>query len=150
MKKLDPKVVDEALRIYATDGPTAAANMTGISKGAVCKYAKARGVETNVVYLHENATKASVARRARTMAEWREDMTERLQEISTLAAEVELDLLTKTNTLDKATQCRVKSINDLMLLSGEATTRVGLNSDVAAHATAVATLRDELAMRRAQ
>lgn len=141
-----------AVEIYATDGPSEAARQTGFSKASVCNWAKAAGVKTAAPQLIGKATEVSAARRRLTMAQWREEMTNLLRDISVEAATVETKLLTArgkaTPALEKATSARVKAISDLMLLTGEATQRIGLSGDVNEQAEQVKRLRDELAERR--
>lgn len=141
----------KALEIYKTKGPSEAGRITGFSKAAICKWAKAEGVTTTAPALNEKATEASVARRHRSQAEWREEMSNLLRDISEQSARLELSLIKqrgeKTPPLEKVTAARVKSVSDLLLLSGEATSRVGLAGGDD-HAAAVAKLRDDLAERR--
>jgi hypothetical protein len=151
-KPATPEQRQRALEIYRTDGPSEAARQTGFSKASVCSWAKQAGIKTEAPQLIGNATAVSVARRKLSMAEWREEMTELLRDISVQAATVENKLLMargkNTPTLERATSARVKSISDLMLLTGEATQRIGLSGDVNEQAEKVARLRDELAERR--
>lgn len=151
-KASTPEQRAEAVEIYKTEGPSEAARRTGFSKASVCNWAKKAGVKTQAPQLIGAAAQLSAARRKLNMAEWREEMTQLLRDISVQAASVENKLLnqrgTNTPSLDKATSARVKAINDLMLLTGEATQRIGLNGDVAEQAEKVARLRDELAARR--
>lgn len=151
-RKSTPEERAQAIEIYRTDGPSEAARQMGFSKASVCAWAKAAGVKTEAPQLISTATELSSARRKLSMAEWREEMTELLREISVTAAGVEAKLLAQkgksTPTLEKATAARVKSISDLMLLTGEATQRIGLSGDVHEQAEQVARLRDELAERR--
>lgn len=141
-----------AVELYRTLGPSEAARMCGVSKSGVVKWAKAAGVSTQSIELSATASAASVARRVRSAAEWREEMTNTLREISMLAASVELRLLSgrgkHTPELSKATQARMKAVSDLLLITGEATSRVGLQGDAQEHASDIARLRDELAERR--
>lgn len=151
-KRATPEEKARALEIYRTDGPSEAARQTGFSKAAVCNWAKAAGVSTEAPQILGKAAAVSAARRRLSMAEWREEMTQMLRDISTQAATVEQALLGKrgkaTPTLEKATGARVKAISDLMLLTGEATQRIGLQGDAAEQMEQVARLRDELAERR--
>lgn len=139
----------EAVSLYATLGPSEAARRVGCSKAAVVKWAKAKGVAVAGL---TQATEESHARLLLSAAEWREEMVSMLRQISSASAEVELQLLSRRGALvpelGKATAARVKSINDLMLLTGEATSRVGHQGDRAEQATGIARLRDELAERR--
>jgi hypothetical protein len=137
-----------ALAIYVTHGPTEAGRQTGFSKASVCNWAKAAGVTTEAPHLARIATEVSRARRAQSMAEWREQMTQVLRDISMQAAEVEAALLSDRPTLDKATASRVRAISDLMLLTGEATQRIGLSKDMTEQHEQVRRLRDDLAERR--
>jgi len=139
---------ERALALYVTHGPTEAGRQTGFSKGAVCNWARAAGVKTEAPYLARAATEVSVARRTHTMAIWREEMTQMLRDISMTAATVEIALLNERPSLDKATAARVRATSDLMLLTGEATTRIGLNKDMSEQTEQVRRLRDELAERR--
>lgn len=153
-RKATPEEKARAVEIYKTDGPSEAARQTGFSKAAVCNWAKAVGVKTEAPQLINTATELSRARRSLSMAEWREEMTNLLRDISVQAASVENKLLSQrgkaTPALEKATAARVKAISDLMLLTGEATQRIGLSGDVNEKAEQVARLRDELATRRAK
>jgi hypothetical protein len=54
----------EALRLYVTDGPTAAAARTGVDKGNLTKRAKALRLSTVVIASTREATEAVTARRA--------------------------------------------------------------------------------------
>jgi hypothetical protein len=54
----------EALRLYVTDGPTAAAARTGVDKGNLTRRAKAMGLSTVVIASTREATEALTARRA--------------------------------------------------------------------------------------
>lgn len=139
-----------ALEIYKVHGPTEAGRQTGFSKASVCNWAKAEGIKTEAPALARAATELSAARRRLSMAEWREEMTNVLRQISMQAASVEMSLLSEDGrtTLDKATAARVRAVSDLMLLTGEATQRVGLQQDTTEQAQQVARLRDELAERR--
>jgi hypothetical protein len=53
----------EALRLYVTDGPTAAAVRTGIDKGNLTRKAKAMGLTTVVIASTREATEAIAAQR---------------------------------------------------------------------------------------
>jgi hypothetical protein len=54
----------EALDLYVTDGPTAAATRTGIDKGNLTRRAKTLGSTTVVIASTREATEAVAARRA--------------------------------------------------------------------------------------
>ena len=54
----------DALRLYVTDGPTAASARTGIDKGNLTRRAKAMGLTTVVTASTHAATEAVAARRA--------------------------------------------------------------------------------------
>jgi hypothetical protein len=146
-----PKTRAKALALYRTHGPTEAARQCGVSKAAVCKWALAEGVSTDVPGLTA-ATSASVARRNLKTAEWREEMAALLRDVTLRAAEVEWTLLNQPTTpsLDKVSNTRAKAVSDLLLITGEATQRIGLQGDSEEHAASVAKLRDELAERRKQ
>lgn len=137
-----------ALEIYKTHGPTEAGRQTGFSKASVCNWARAAGIETHAPQVARVATELSAQRRRLNMAEWREEMTSMLREISMTAAHVEVALLQDKPTLDKATAARVRATSDLLLLTGEATQRIGLNADMTEQHEQVRRLRDELAERR--
>ena len=143
----------KALEIYITDGPSEAARQTGFSKASVCGWAKKAGVKTQAPQLISTATEISAARRKLNQAQWREEMTELLRQISVDAASLENKLLLQrgknTPSLDRTTNARVKALNDLLLLTGEATQRIGLSNDTNEQAAKVAALRDQLAERRA-
>lgn len=141
---------EHALALYRTVGPTEAGRQTGFSKASVCNWARAAGIETHAPQHLRTATEVSVERRRLSMAEWREEMTQMLRDISMQAAGVEVALLASNPTLDKATASRVRAISDLMLLTGEATTRIGLSQDMTEQHEQVRRLRDELAERRAR
>jgi hypothetical protein len=53
----------EAMRLYVTDGPTAAAVRTGIDKGNLTRRAKTLGLTTVVIASTREATEAVAARR---------------------------------------------------------------------------------------
>jgi len=53
---------DTALKLYVTDGPTAAAESVGCSKGTVTKWAQAAGIETEVTSITQAATDAARAK----------------------------------------------------------------------------------------
>jgi hypothetical protein len=137
-----------ALAIYVTHGPTEAGRQTGFSKASVCNWARQAGIVTHAPQVARVATELSAARRRLNMAEWREEMTTMLRDISMTAATVELTLLSERPTLDKATAARVRATSDLMLLTGEATQRIGLSTDMTEQHEQVRRLRDELAERR--
>lgn len=145
-----PEEKARALEIYKTQGPTEAGRQTGFTKASVCNWARAAGIPTNAPTHLRLATEVSVARRRLTMSEWREEMTEMLKSISMTAAEVEVTLLNDKPSLDKATAARVRATSDLMLLTGEATTRIGLSQDMTEQHEQVRRLRDDLAQRRAR
>jgi hypothetical protein len=143
---------EKALEIYVTDGPSQAARVTGFSKASICNWARQAGVSTKGAELTQAATQMSLARRNLNMAQWREAATEYLRDISIKALEVEGALLSqtgnKTPQLDKVITARSKAISDLLLLSGEATQRIGLTNDTQDQRDRIAALRDELEARK--
>jgi hypothetical protein len=143
---------ERALAIYEAEGPSEAARQTGWAKSTITQWAKRRGVATQSPHDLEAVTAARVARHNLSMAEWRERITADLQQISLLAATVEQHYLSQEGqrlpTMEKVTSARVKAVNDLMLLSGEPTSRTAVQKELGPAAAAAARLRDELAERR--
>lgn len=140
-----------AVEIYETEGPSEAARQTGWAKSTITGWAKKAGVATQSPHDLEAVTAARVARHHLSMAEWREKITDDLQQISLLAAQAEQDYLTQNGrlpTMEKITSARVKAVSDLMLLSGEPTSRTAVTKELGPQAAAAARLRDELAQRR--
>jgi hypothetical protein len=141
-----------AVRLYEEVGPSEAARRLGRSKSTICLWAKEAGVRTRGSEEIQEMVRIREARRQLSMAEWREQITEVLRSNSLLAANLEDRHLRATGTsapsLERVTTARVKAVSDLLLLSGEATSRSASLQEVPAAAANAARLRDELTARR--
>lgn len=108
----------EALEVYVTDGPSAAAERFGMTKGCVTKWAKAAGLETVANERTRAATETVVANgQARRAA-----LAERLWAVAEKAVGIELSKLEKADLRD-VVGARTRAIHDAQLLTGDATSR---------------------------
>ena len=142
-----------AVKLYEEVGPSEAARRLGRSKSTIVVWAHAAGAHTRGSEELQELTRQREARRQLSMAEWREQITEKLRSNSLLAASLEGRHLKQTGmrapSLERVTQARVKAVSDLLLLSGEATSRSASLQELPAQALNAARLRDELSARRA-
>lgn len=148
-----PEEREKALKLYEEVGPSEAARRVGRSKSTITEWAHKAGVHQPGSEEIMEVVRVREARRQLTMVEWREQMTEQLRTNSLLAAQLEHRRLKgrgrQAPSLDRLTATRVKSVSDLLLLSGEPTSRSASLTEVPAAAANAARLRDELAARRA-
>jgi hypothetical protein len=142
-----------AVRLYEEVGPSEAARRLGRSKSTIVAWASAQGAHTRSSEQIQEMVRQREARRQLSMAEWREEMTSQLRMNSMIAAKLEERHLKRTGrfapSLERVTAARVKSVSDLLLLSGEATSRSASLQEIPAAAANAARLRDELSARRA-
>lgn len=109
---------DQAVALYATDGPTAVQHELGVPKGTVTKWAKARGVATVRTERMREAHEAVMA----DAAERRARLATRLLTLAEVATEVEFDLVDEAGLRD-VVGARTRAIHDHQLLMGGATAR---------------------------
>ena len=141
-----------AVALYEEFGPAEAGRRVGRPKATVSLWARKAGASTRSSDQIEEMIRQREARRHLSMQEWREQMTDILRRNSLLAAERENAFLQATGamapSMERVTTSRVKATSDLLLLSGEATSRSASLTELPAAAANAARLRDELAERR--
>ena len=140
------------MSLYEQFGPAEAGRLIGRPKATISLWARKAGAMTRSSDQIEEMVRQREARRQLSMVEWRERMTEILRQNSLLAAEREHEYLTATGvmapSMERVTTSRVKATSDLLLLSGEATSRSASLAELPAAAANAARLRDELQERR--
>lgn len=141
-----------AVKLYEEVGPSEAARRIGRSKSTITMWARAAGAQTRSSDEIKEMVAQREARRQLSNIEWREQITAKLRTNSLLAATLEERHLKATGmrapSLERVTQARVKAVSDLLLLSGEATSRSASLQEIPAAAANAARLRDELHERR--